>query len=528
MSTESHAEHGAGLRPEYVREVWQRRKWIAIGVCVAVYAAATTVASSLPDLYQASATVLIERPQISEEFVPRAVTAELETRLQTIHQRVMSRERLAEVITQLGLYPELRGAPITALVGRMRADIIPLQLRSAETATGYPTTIAFTIGFRGRDPNTVARVTNTLAGLFAEENSKARERQAAGTVDFLSGQLADVKREVDIQERLSNEFTLQYSDELPQQLEANLAALDRLNTQLRLNGEYQLRALERRERLEEELTAAATAAVPAAPGEVEPVDPKAELRRLRRQLGELRRRFSEEYPDVRRVTTEIAALEGQIAAEDIGGSEPAAAETTNARREIARLDAEIADLRQQDAVLRGTIGAYERRVENAPRRQSQIQQLSRGYDIAKERYQTLLKRYEDAQLAEQIEQGQSAEQFRVLDPAIPPASPSAPNRQWLRLMGLALALGLAFGAVFAAERIDTTFHTADDLRAFIDVPALISIRRVMTRADVRRRRVRLAVVAASAIVGLGLVIGGSYYIAAGNEQMVRLTARGGM
>jgi len=528
MSTDSRAEHGGGLRPEYVLEVWQRRKWIAIGVFVAVSAAVTTVASSLPDLYQASATVLVERPQVSEEFVPRTVTAELETRLQTIHQRVMSRERLAEVITKLGLYPELRDTPIAAIVGRMRGDIIPLQVRSVDTASGYPTTVAFTIGFRGRDPQTVARVTNTLAGLFADENSKARERQAAGTVDFLSAQLADIKREVDSHERLSNEFTLQYSDELPQQLEANLAALDRLNTQLRLNGEYQLRALERRERLEAELTAAATAAVPAAPGDAGPVDPRAELRRLRRQLGELRRRFSDQYPDVRRVTTEIAVLERQIAAEATGGSESAAGETTNAQREIDRLDAEIAGLRQQDGVLRGTIAQYEQRVENAPRRQSQIQQLSRGYDLAKERYQTLLRRYEDAQLAERLELGQSTEQFRVLDPAIPPAGPAAPNRQWLRLMGLALALGLAFGVVFAAERLDTTFHTADDLRAFINVPALISIRRVVTRADTRRRRYRVAMVAASAVVGLVLVIGGSYYIAEGNEQIVRLTARGGM
>jgi succinoglycan biosynthesis transport protein ExoP len=527
MSTESRARGDAGLTPEFVLEVWQRRKWIAIGMFVAVYAAVATVAFSLPDLYQASATVIIERPQVSERFVPRAETAELETRLQTIHQRVMSRERLGDVITQLGLYPELRDiAPMQAIVTRMRRDIIPLQLRSADQANGYPTTIAFSIGYRGRDPQTVARVTNTLVELFVEENSQARERQAASTVDFLSAQLADVKREMDVQERLSNEFTLRFSNELPQQLEANLGALDRLNTQLRLNGEYQLRALERRERLEAELGAAA--AVPAGTVETATPDPRAELRRLQRQLDELRRRFSDQYPDVRRVTTEIASLERQIASAGVGGSEPSAAGKTAAAREIARLDAEIAGLREQDAVLRSAIAEYENRVENAPRRQSQGQQLSRGYDMAKERYATLLKRYEDAQLAERLEQGQSTEQFRVLDPAIPPALPAAPNREWLLIMGLVAALGLAFGAVFAAERLDTTFHTADDLRAFIDAPALVTIRRVITRADIRRRRYRLAMVAASAIVGLGLVIGGSYYIASNNEQMVRMTARGGL
>jgi ribosomal protein L17 len=79
----------------------------------------------------------------------------------------------------------------------------------------------------------------------------------------------------------------------------------------------------------------------------------------------------------------------------------------------------------------------------------------------------------------------------------------------------------------AAERLDTTFHTADDLRALIDAP-LIAIRQVATYADTRRRRQRVALVAVSAVLGLMLVVGGSYYVASGNERMVRLTARGAM
>ena len=40
----------------------------------------------------------------------------------------------------------------------------------------------------------------------------------------------------------ASDYKLRHAAELPQQVEANLAALERLNTQLRLNGEYQLRA----------------------------------------------------------------------------------------------------------------------------------------------------------------------------------------------------------------------------------------------------------------------------------------------
>jgi protein tyrosine kinase modulator len=513
------------LSPDLILEVWQRRKWIAIAAFCAVSAAVMTAAVSLPDLYRASATVLVERQAVSEAFVQTSVTAELETRIQTIHQRAMSRERLSHVISKFDLYPELRrAAPMEAIVDRMRRDIIPLQLKGVDQASGRAATIAFTLGYRGRDPWTVAQVTNTLVGFYVEENTTDRERQAERTVAFLGSQLADVKRELDAQDRLTNDFTLTHTDELPQQIEANLAALDRLNTQLRLNGEYQLHAMERRERLEQELVGRAA---PGTSDEPPALNPAAELVTLKRQLGELRRKFSDEYPDVRRITAEVAALERQIA-ESATESEAPAKTIQASRQALVEVDGELGSLRQQDAVLRRTIADYEARVERAPRRQYEINQLSRGYDLVKDRYQSLLKRYEDAQIAAKLEQGQGTEQFRVLDPAIPPTQPAAPDRSWLVVMGFVAAFGLALGAVVAAERFDTTFHTADDLRAFIEVPALITIRRVITQLDVRRERRRLALLTVSAIVGLTLVVGTSYYVASGNEQIVRLTTRGAL
>jgi polysaccharide chain length determinant protein (PEP-CTERM system associated) len=511
-----------------VLEIWQRRKWIAGAVFCAVSAGAVTAAASLPDLYQASATVLVERPEVSEAFVRPSVTAELETRIQTIHQRVMSRERLSEVITKLGLYPELRGeAPMERIVDRMRRDIIPLQLKGVDQASGRTGTIAFTLGYRGRDAWTVSQVTNTLAGYYVAENTSSRERQADRTAEFLAEQLADAKQQLDAQESLTNAFTLRHTVELPEQIEANLAALDRLNTQQRLNGEYLLRAMERRERLEQELSERGAAAGGPAT-DTAASDPVAELRTLRRRLAELRGRFSDEYPDVRRVRAEIAALEQQIAAPSPEGEGSPRARAGAVRQGLTNLDAEIAALRQQDGVLRRTIAEYEARVENAPRRQHEMQQLSRGFEMVKERYEALLKRYEDARLAARLEQGQGTEQFRVLDPAVPPTQPAAPDRFWLVILSLAGAVALAIGAVVLAERLDTTFHTADDLRAFIDVPALITIRQVVTLEEARHRRQRLALTAVSAIVGLAVVVAGSYYVASGNEQIVQLTARGAL
>ena len=173
------------------------------------------------------------------------------------------------------------------------------------------------------------------------------------------------------------------------------------------------------------------------------------------------------------------------------------------------------------------IAGYESRVENAPRRQQELQGLMSDYETTKEYYGTLMKRYEDAQLAATLEEGQNVEQFRVLDPAIPPARPTAPDRTWLLMMGLVAAIGLAFGAVFAAERLDTTFHTLEDLRAYVNVPTLAAIRPIITDGDRRRRRVRVALLAIGAVVMLVLIGAGSYRYSSGNEHLVRMVTRAG-
>src|SRR5258707_420213 len=93
-------------------EILRRRRLLAFVVFMTLVASAISFATYLPDLYQASAVVLVER-QISEAVAKPAAGGELESRLQVIKQEILSRARLTALVEQYNLYPQLRSkAPI--------------------------------------------------------------------------------------------------------------------------------------------------------------------------------------------------------------------------------------------------------------------------------------------------------------------------------------------------------------------------------------------------------------------------------
>ena len=522
--------------------VWSRRKWLVILPFAASMSGAVSLVTFLPNIYRSTATVLVDRQQIPETIVRSTVTSALETRLHTISQEILSRSRLEALINRFGLYGDLqKQLPFEEIIRHMRRDI-KLELRSAEVRGLHDATVAFTIAYQGSGPDTVALVANTLASFYIEENLKARERQATGTAEFLKVQLGETKKRLDEQEQRLSEFKRRHPGELPQQMETNLATLERLHTQLRLNADNQTRAAERRQALSSQLAEAdsllANASV--APGGLAaPPEPsEARLARLKQELTRLRTQFSEKYPDVVLLTAEVTALERELV--DAKSREPKTEEKPAAppsgpltpyvlrlKEALREVEAEIKILKSEDKRLRDGIATYQARVENVPRREQEFRELSRDYDSTRELYQSLLKRSEEAQLAESMEQRQKGEQFRVLDPAVPNAAPAAPNRVRLLLMALIGSLGLAVGAVVLAERVDTSFHTIDDLRTFSAVPVLVSIPRIMTKTDLRRRRWHMRLATSAAFIGLLLIVGIAYFAANGNEHLVSLLAWSG-
>ncbi|MBI4477146.1 MAG: hypothetical protein HY654_08220 [Acidobacteria bacterium] len=525
-------------------EIVRRRRTLALFCFGTVLAATLSFALCLPDLYRATAGVLVER-QIPESFVRPAVTGELESRLHVIKQEILSRDKLTQLVDRFNLYADLRSRMSQEeILERTRHDIA-VDPSGPEQVSGRIKTVTFRLSYTSRDRDTVAGVTNAITAFYVAQNDRIRSQEAAQTTQFLKTQLEEARKQLRRHEDNVRAYTSRHIGELPQQVEVNLAALERLNTQLRLNGERQLKALDQRERLvdmQRPVTSGATAA------RLVETDPAiARLEEKRETLAQMETRFTSKHPDVLRLKEEIAVLDREVTEQKLAqqraraqqpasdqkpaegsGSEapvadPAAMQLMR-RNTIEAIDAELDKLKQEENGLRQMIATVEKRLESVPERQQDFALLTRDHNAAKELYESLLKRYDEAQLAESMETDRQGERFRVLETALPPEGPTAPNRPRLMFMGVFLAIALSLLVVLAVEQFDSTFHSVDDIRRFTKVPVLVTIPYIVHGSW--RRYLRPAMVAVSFLLVLGLVISVSTHFARGNEDLVRLLVRG--
>jgi hypothetical protein len=175
-------------------------------------------------------------------------------------------------------------------------------------------------------------------------------------------------------------------------------------------------------------------------------------------------------------------------------------------------------------MLRSQIAAYDQRIHLAPQHEQDLEKLEGDYKTAKETYDSLHSRYEEAQLADSLEQTRKGESFRILDTAVVPTVPAAPNRTRLRLLALLLALGSAVAAVLLTEHIDTSFHSVGELRQFTTVPVLATIPYINARTDFISQALRVALLTGAVICVCALLAMAAHHAARGNTQLVWMLA----
>lgn len=474
-------------------EIVARRKWMIIVPLILGTGIGALIAYGLPSYYRSATLIIVEQQKVPESYVKATDETPIERRLSTISQQIMSRTKLEQIITDFNLYNDKpkdvysktmrwfgletqQKSSKEELVERMRKDIeIKVTGEGSASKKGGD---AFSISFSGRDPYVAMQVTNTLASLFIEENLKVREQYAEGTFEFLSDELEKARQELESQEKSLKGFKERYMGKLPQQMEANLRTLDRLQMELQSSHAALKNAEDRKTILEEQLaalpeTVPSIQRAPASPQEVE-------LVRLKGELTALLSTYKENYPDVIITKNRIKEVEKQV--DEVREKEVTLQEPSVRRNQrtdlvvtIAGLNSQITALKKQDTNIREQIRVYQKRVEDTPASEQVMSDIERDYQTSQKNYQALLEKKLSAKLAENMEKRQKGERFKVIDPANVPEKPYSPDRNKVTLGGSAVGLGIGAALVYLLEFLNPAFRRPEDFSMLLDTPVLAVI-----------------------------------------------------
>jgi len=500
-------EPDAMTMKDYVSIV-KRRKWSLIFPALIVFFCAAIVALALPSIYKSTSTILIEEQDIPADFVMTTVTSYAEQRLQSIYQRIVSFSRLLEIVNRFNLYSDLKEKWTTEeIVDKMREDILlePISAEMVDRRTGRPTdaTIAFSLSYEGKNPDTVQRVANMLTSLFLEENLRVREKQATETSEFLESEMEKVKADLSELEAKMAAFKESHINELPDLLQVNMQSLNNMESNIeRLNE--QLRSLKEREGyLQTQLASLPTE-----------FEEGKRLAELKIQLTHLKSRFSDQYPNVIKTKAEIAELEKQ-ANHSAGKSEnpghssdpPNNPAYITLAAQLSSTQADMDSVKRQILEINKLADIYRRRIANTPKVEEAYRAIFIERNNTQAKYDDLMRKHMEARVAQGLEKEQKGERFTLIDPARLPEIPDKPNRMAIILIGIVLGIGAGVGWASLKEFTDQSIRNSSSLVTATSFPVLASIPEIITQEDIQqKKRKRIIMITALVlIIGVGLV-----------------------
>ncbi len=544
-----------------IRDIWRivrKRKWGIIIPAAVIFVLLSAIAYLLPAIYKSETLILIENQKIPMEYVQSTVTSQVEERLNTINQRIMSRTRLEEIIHKFSLYQEYKEKwTREEIIEKMREDI-NLELISTQglDKSGRQSvfTVAFKLSYDGKNPRTVQSVASELASLYIEENLKVRVDASAMTTRFVTDEIKKMEAEIQKIGKAISDFKEQHLAELPEQLQVNMANLDRFERYLEtthrdlqsarsslvfLKGQlvmidpdatmvssYGQRILSPSEQLEIDRTNLISLQAKLSDNHPDLIEIKNRIARLEEEVGtnndgktlresltqkenehtSLLASYTEKHPDVIRAKAEIEDLKKKI---DEAANTPElefAVNPTNPayinlQTQIESKNLEIKQLQQREKEYRQQIEYYQQRIANTSSVEKALTTMQSDYSVAVANYQQMVNKETQAKISESLENRQQAERFTIIDPAQLPEEPYKPNRMAIIFIGLILGIGAGTGAGFFFEYMDQSFSSADELRAFLDYPVLAVLPTMTTpREEKKKRKWRRMILLSSVVV----------------------------
>jgi polysaccharide chain length determinant protein (PEP-CTERM system associated) len=537
---------------DYIDILRRYRSWI-IGPMFAGLVMAVVVAFMWPDTYISQAVMRITPQQVPENLIPSVVSTQMAERLNQMQQEILSRTSLQELIQRpsLDLYKrERQRLPLEDIIQDMRNRYIKINMMESPSGGSgeHRLASAFQIQFSYTDRYKAQAVVRELVTKFTEQNVTVQRNQASLTTSFLNDELKTAKESLDRLDAEILKFKSENQGRLPEQLPANIQALQGLRMELNQINEAINR--DNQEKMFQESTLQSlknqtsfiSNNLEDAVGSQTTAVKNERLIRLNQaiqdgksNLAGLEQTFTGDYPDIKTMQARLAALEKErddlekeeVAQAAIAPVDPTPRKVTNpqmqkslqdvqaqisatqVRIQAATMDAE--ERTRQKAELEKQIVAIQSRIEMSPPLEQQYAGLLRDSDLAKQNYSEMVKRQEASETAQNLEEHKAGQNLEVLDPASLPEAPAEPNR--LAIAGIGTVMGLMAGIVLAGgkEVKNTSLKNLKDIRAYTNLPVLSSIPLLENALLVRKKRRLFWLAWSSAIIIGSMAMSGSAY-----------------
>jgi succinoglycan biosynthesis transport protein ExoP len=519
--------------PDYWAIVRRRFWWVVVPLFLC-WIVVWGLSWRLQPIYESEALILVEQQKVPENYVVANVTVNLQDRLQSMTQQILSRTRLQTTIDRFHLYANHTGfsgfSKWKDPIEQMRSDI-KIDLVASPGHQGELT--AFKIQYSAGSPELAQQVNSELTSLFIDENLKAQQQLSESTTAFLDSQLADARSKLEEQEAKVRAFKATHFGNLPSQMQSNVQILAGLQTQLDatqrdLDGARQQKLY--LESLQKQFDSQRTSQG----GDLAGTSPAAldsELADLRLRLANALSQYTEDYPDVITLKDKIAKteklkkqIEDELASSQKTsngtkvvepGAETTKPGTTPSAIQIqSQLQAnqlEIQNYQQREKNIDSQISDYQARLNLTPQTEQELADVSRGYDESMSNYNSLLQKQMQSQLATSLEQRQQGEQFRILDPPSLPTRPSYPNHLLISIIGLILGASLGLGLAGLLELTDVRVWQAKDLEGIFPARTLVALPHLSTPREERfGSTVRRVKIGATVAIIVSIVAGNLY------------------
>jgi len=535
---------------DYIHAI-ARRKALLFGVAIPIAILAILLSVTLPDIYTSSGFVEIDEPsELSGAQQPLSQVAEdngesdyADQYVQNLKGIVLTDGNLRKLNKANDLYPDLADDD-DAMIKRLRRDIdvqiVTTPILDPRTGREREVVDAFTVAYGNRVPEKAQKGAQWLVAAFLAEHRRQRQGRASDAAEFYSKEAERVRAHVAELEGKLADFKKANYGQLPELTQVNMSMMDRTEAQIAQN-DMQARSL-RQERvflsaqLEQQRAQGPDAAslhqletqyntMRATYDEGHPdmialrrqIDSlkygtsastgtslRSQLTAKRATLAEARQRYGEEYPDVKKLQRDIAALEARLKSGERGDVEMSdgTAVGMQLRTQVNAIDSQLASIESQNAALRAKLNGLEKNVTDTPLVEREYANATRDLTIARSKYEQLLARQMDAEVSESAIVGGRADEFRLIQAPGLPAVPSKPQRLVILFIGLVASVLLGLSSTVAAEAVDPKVRGARDVRELLSVSPLVAIPTIRNSRSRRRGAWRVAAATATAVIGV--------------------------